>query len=201
MEKLFTPGRLALLLFTLAYTVAGCFLLYRAGNTEFLIYLIGLTPLIALGFYVHIRFELPLWMLWLISILFALHLAGGSFMWQGHVLYEWVIVSITNPAGLTIWKFDQFVHPYGAAAVAFISYTLLVARTRLTWSMAFLIAFMIANGAGALNEVIEFITKVISPESTVGGYYNTALDLTFNMLGALLGCLLGLFSIARKEKS
>jgi uncharacterized membrane protein YjdF len=198
---LFTPARLVLLVFTLGYTFAGAFYLFRHGNTEFLTYLVALTPLLFLGFWLNIRYNVPLWMLWLISILFALHLAGGTVMVGGSVLYDYVIVPIPNWTGLTLWKYDQFVHPYGAASLALISYALMARSVRLPHFVLFLLAFMVANGAGALNEVAEFATKIATPDTGVGGYYNTALDLFFNMLGAAGGALLGRLLIRRNLDS
>jgi len=37
-----------------------------------------------------------------------------------------------------------------------------------------------------LNEIVEFFATVILPETGVGGYINTSLDLVFNLLGALI---------------
>ncbi len=48
---------------------------------------------------------------------------------------------------------------------------------------------MIGMGAGALNEVIEFMAVLIFPETGVGGYYNTAGDLTANLIGSLLALI------------
>lgn len=44
-------------------------------------------------------------------------------------------------------------------------------------------------GLGALNEVIEFIITLLVPENNVGGYVNTALDLVYNMVGAVIAAL------------
>jgi uncharacterized membrane protein YjdF len=191
--NLLAPGKVALLLFTFAYVIGGAVFLLKAGNTEFLTYLIALVPLVAVAFYLQAKFELPLWMLWLVSILFALHLAGGSIYVHGDVLYNYILISIPNWTGLTIWKFDQLVHPYGAAAFALCAHYLLATRSRFARITVVLLAFLIANGFGALNEVIEFGMKILTPHTDVGGYYNTGLDLVFNMLGALIGSLLGVF--------
>ena len=44
-------------------------------------------------------------------------------------------------------------------------------------------------GLGALNEIIEFIVTVFVPENNVGGYVNTALDLVFNLIGAVIAAV------------
>jgi uncharacterized membrane protein YjdF len=47
-----------------------------------------------------------------------------------------------------------------------------------------------AMGLGALNEMIEFSAVLMVPDTNVGGYYNTALDLVFNALGAVIAMVL-----------
>ncbi|MDB5195592.1 MAG: hypothetical protein JWO84_776 [Parcubacteria group bacterium] len=197
--KAFTPARLILLFFTAVYIVAAIIYVTKEGRFEFLIYAGIFALLFLAAFYIAVKYELPIWMLWLLSILGALHLAGGWVMVKGDVLYNLVLIPIPNWTGLTIWKYDQLVHPYGAAAVALISYALLARTTPLTRTFLFAAAFMIGNGAGALNEVVEFITKITVPHTDVGGYYNTALDLFFNMLGSIIGAALGLLIIRRKS--
>jgi len=48
---------------------------------------------------------------------------------------------------------------------------------------------MAGLGVGALNEIIEFIIAQIVPETGVGGYLNTSLDLVSNLIGAILAML------------
>ncbi|MGE5541101.1 MAG: DUF2238 domain-containing protein [Bacillota bacterium] len=192
-------ARLILAAFTLVYIIMGTVIIMREGNTEFLAYMALLLILLAFGAYLVVRFDLPLWMPLLISVVGALHLAGGGLMVHGDVLYNLVLIPIPNWTGLTVWKFDQLVHPYGAFVVALITYALLARTTRLRRILLLGIAFMVANGAGALNEVVEFITKVTVPHTDVGGYYNTALDLFFNMLGAFLGSVWALVAIRTRQ--
>jgi hypothetical protein len=45
-------------------------------------------------------------------------------------------------------------------------------------------------GLGAVNEIIEFVAVLSVPDTNVGGYLNTALDLIFNALGAIVAMLL-----------
>lgn len=47
-----------------------------------------------------------------------------------------------------------------------------------------------ALGAGATNEIIEFSTVPMVPDTNFGGYFKTALDLCFNAPGAVLAVLL-----------
>ncbi len=197
--RILTPARVVLLFFTAVYVAAAIIYALKEGRLEFLIYAGVFLFGFLVAFIVSIHYELPVWMVWLLSILGALHLAGGWVLVHGDVLYNLVLIPIPNWTDLTIWKYDQLVHPYGAASVTLISYALLARTTHLSRLFLFLIAFMIGNGAGALNEVIEFITKIAIPHTDVGGYYNTALDLFFNMIGSLIGGFLGLMRIRRKS--
>ncbi|MDB5189238.1 MAG: hypothetical protein JWL82_195 [Parcubacteria group bacterium] len=189
MIRLKRLGEIILLAFTLIYVTAGTLYLVHIGNTEFLAYVVVLVAILGFAAWCYLRFGIPLWMLWLLSILGALHLAGGGLLVHGAKLYDYVLIPIPNWTGLTIWKFDQLVHPLGAIFAALITYALLARSTPLSRIMLAVIAFMVANGCGALNEVIEFITKITLPDTGVGGYYNTALDLFFNMIGAALGAI------------
>lgn len=197
--KSFTPARLVLLFFTAVYLIAATIYVLKEGSVEFLIYVAIFAVVFLVAFYVSVRYELPIWMVWLLSILGALHLAGGWVIVRGDVLYNFVLIPIPNWTGLTIWKYDQLVHPFGAAVVALISYALLERSTPLRRLTLFAAAFMIGNGGGALNEVIEFITKITIPHTDVGGYYNTALDLFFNMVGAAIGGVVGLIALRKKS--
>ena len=47
-------------------------------------------------------------------------------------------------------------------------------------------AILIGCGLGSVNEVLEFVATRISPETNVGGYVNTALDLVANLAGTVL---------------
>lgn len=41
-------------------------------------------------------------------------------------------------------------------------------------------------GFGVLNEVVEFVAVAFFGQTGVGDYWNTALDLVFNMFGAII---------------
>ena len=54
------------------------------------------------------------------------------------------------------------------------------------WGTLAVLVVLMGSGVGALNEIIEFIAVLTVPETGVGGYENTALDLCFNLLGGIL---------------
>ena len=49
-----------------------------------------------------------------------------------------------------------------------------------------IVLVMAGLGVGAFNETVEFLVNVVVPESGVGGYLNTSLDLCANSVGAIL---------------
>jgi hypothetical protein len=49
---------------------------------------------------------------------------------------------------------------------------------------------LISLGIGALNELIELIAVVfLGATEGVGGYINNALDIVFNLFGAVISCI------------
>ena len=52
-----------------------------------------------------------------------------------------------------------------------------------------IVVVMAGLGVGGLNEIIEFIATVIMPETGVGGYVNTSLDLVADLIGALIALI------------
>jgi putative membrane protein len=49
-----------------------------------------------------------------------------------------------------------------------------------------IVLVMAGLGMGALNEILEFAVSIWVPQSGVGGYVNTSLDLCANLIGAIL---------------
>lgn len=100
-----------------------------------------------------------------------------------------------------IFKFDQLVHIIGffAATLAFY-YTLkpLLNEPIKRWVPLSIILVMAGLGAGALNEIIEFTTTVLVPETGVGGYENTSLDLVADLTGAIIAMI---YIAAKDRKS
>lgn len=165
----------------------------QALNYEFLAYVvsIGLITGFLFGtlhltrFSNGILFGVTLWAL--------LHMLGGSVQTADGVLYAWQIYPFFNGGSeFYVLKFDQVVHAYlyGVVAVMFLHLLREVVGIKThVWLTAF-IAIFAAAGFATLNEIIEFAAVVVLPETGVGGYYNTMLDIIFNLLGAVVGVLL-----------
>lgn len=184
------PGERAVLWVTLAYIAAFSVWFLGRGNWEFLIYIATMAVLIGLIGANLRRAEFPPAMLWALSLWGFLHMAGGGVPVGGGVLYGAVLVPLTADGAneLTLVKYDQIVHAYGFGVTAWVLRHLMIRHfpaTFGTWTAAAYPA-LAAMGLGAVNEMIEFTAVLATPETGVGGYANTLLDLVFNALGAVL---------------
>ena len=184
-----SPVRLSILAFTVAYTIAAGFYFSSIGNAEFLGYIAVITFLVVLGGCVLTHQCVPSWLLMLLSLVGLFHLLGAAVPVNGDILYNYVPFPIENPSGLTFIKFDQIVHTYGTLVAALLMYYFLKRDTSFHWLGIAVFAILGASGIGALNEIIEFLAKMTVPDTDVGGYYNTAVDLCVNLFGAVLGTL------------
>ena len=184
-------SRLLILVFTVAYTIAAGFYFASIGNTEFLGYIAVIIFLLVLGGCVLTLQCVPSWLLMMLSLVGLFHLLGAAVPVNGDILYNYVPFPIENPSGLTFIKFDQIVHTYGTTVSALLMYYFLRRDTSFHWLGIAVFSILGASGIGALNEIIEFVAKMTVPNTDVGGYYNTAVDLCVNLFGAILGTLAG----------
>lgn len=192
-------SRRAALVFTFSYILAAGAYLISIGDTEFTRYLIIL--LIAAIFLAIYRNQLPLpvWLLWLLSITGLLHLLGGTVSVGGDVLYAYVPFHIENPFGLTILKYDQITHAFGSGVATLAVFAFLREARGISLGTIGLVAFLAALGVGAINEIIELHVKLTVPDSGVGGYYNNALDLVFNAVGAGISVAVAMRWLGKKN--
>jgi hypothetical protein len=192
---------LPILLFNAAYMLLAAIWVVSQGNSEFLAYIGLLVVLAVVVWKVHRSINIPLSLLWCLSFWGAAHLAGGLVAipetWprsgESAVLYN-----------LWLWpgwlKYDQLTHAYGFGITTWLCWRGLCSAlghmgiTPQPTLGLLTLAAAASMGFGALNEVIEFIVTLLVPDNNVGGYLNTALDLCFNMLGALAAALLIRFS-------
>jgi len=125
--------------------------------------------------------------LWGLTLWGMMHLAGGNITVGDGVLYGVEFVSLVP--NYQVIRYDQVVHLLGFGVATLVCHHLL--RPHLKehvdhWgTLSFLIVLM-GCGFGALNEIIEFLAVAVMPETGVGGYENTMLDLVFNLIGAAL---------------
>jgi len=172
-------------LFTLAYT--GGFAVYYTliRDYEFLWYIATLLLFFFLILFTIHRTGLTITVLWALSVWGLLHMMGGGVPVGDSVLYAYVVYPLYGTGESAIIKFDQIVHAYGFAVTALTLFT----TFRPHWKGSIgLLAFAVALGAmglGAVNEIVEFAAVVTIPDTGVGGYFNTGLDLVANAIGAI----------------
>jgi len=188
----FRRGEGAVAAVTVAYVVAFTAWFLIRGNYEFVVYVITMVILIALVGRSLRSAEYPLTMLWALSAWGLLHMAGGGVPVGDTVLYSAQVVPLTPENGeMTLLKYDQIVHAYGFGVTAWVLWHLMRRHYPVlegTWTIHVYPA-LAAMGLGAVNEMIEFVAVLSVPETNVGGYFNTALDLVFNAAGAVLAMI------------
>jgi hypothetical protein len=184
------PNRseIAVALFTVTYVAIFTVWFFSIGNYEFIVYVLTMVALIALIGFSLGKAEYPPAILWALSLWGLMHMAGGGVPVDGSVLYNLVLIPITEVDGSAILKYDQFVHAFGFGVTAWLLHHLLTRHFPETRGTATALTYpaLAAMGLGAVNEMIEFSAVLLVPDTNVGGYVNTALDLVFNALGAVI---------------
>jgi len=162
------------------------------GNWEFLAY-IGQVVLLLVVLMATIKKTMfPVWLLGLLSVWAALHMAGGAVVVGDGVLYAYRFFHIIGEGDSYVLRYDQVIHAYGFFTATFVAYWLLLPQLKRPFrigAVAF-IAALAGMGFGAINEVIEFGAVLAVPDNGVGGYYNTAIDLVANAIGATLAAII-----------
>ncbi len=186
--------------FTLAYVAGFAVWFLSIGNYEFIVYIVTMAALIALVGLSLRKAGYPVAMLWALTLWGLAHMAGGGVPVNGSVLYNLHLVTLVETENVSILKYDQLVHAYGFGVTAWLLWHLLVRHfpaTRHTMT-AYAYPVFASMGLGALNEMIEFTAVLLVPDTNVGGYYNTALDLVFNCSGAVIAILIVAWSERRE---
>jgi putative membrane protein len=186
------PTEWEVLAFTLAYVAGFGIWFVLIGNLEFLWYIATLLLFVVLIGTTIRRTRFPPLILWALSIWGLAHMAGGGIEVDGAVLYALKLVPIAGDGEFTILKYDQVVHFYGFAVTALVLWHLLQLHypvLRNSWTI-YVFPALASMGLGCVNELIEFAAVLSIPDTNVGGYYNTALDLLFNAAGAVTAVLL-----------
>ncbi len=183
--------QLPILFVILASLVFYTILFVKRKNYEFMIYILVIIFFAVVVALANKKLNYPNYVLWWLTIWAILHMSGGGIFVNGKKLYELMIFQIVAEP-YKIFKFDQLVHIIGffAATLAFY-YTLkpLLKEPVKRWISLSIILTMAGFGAGALNEIIEFAATVLVPETGVGGYENTSLDLVADLIGAVIAAI------------
>lgn len=130
-----------------------------------------------------------------LTIWSALHMAGGGIQIGDGVLYDLILIPLSQ--SWPVFRYDQLVHIWGFGAATVIMFDVLkttAADPRKHPVAAGIILVFAGLGVGALNEIVEFMVTLAIPNSGVGGYINTSLDLCADLIGVLLALLYIRFS-------
>ncbi|WP_295314257.1 DUF2238 domain-containing protein [Roseobacter sp.] len=183
-----TRNELGVAAFTLGYIVLFTIWFLSIGNYEFIIYVVTMLALVLLVGASLGKAAYPPSMLWALSFWGLAHMAGGGVPVGDAVLYNLELIPLISTDRLFILKYDQLVHAYGFAIAAWVLHHLLVRHFPATRGTCTALVYpaLASMGLGAVNEIIEFSAVLAVPDTNVGGYINTALDLCFNALGACI---------------
>lgn len=179
-----------LLLVNLALIIGFGSLFIARLNYEFLVYVgVIIFFLCLIGISMR-RVDYALGSLVGLTVWSALHLAGGGIAVGEGRLYDVMLIRLSET--YPIWRYDQLVHIWGFGSSTLVIHSLLADSLRKPAAHPVslgIVLVMAGLGVGALNEIVEFVVSVCIPESGVGGYVNTSLDLCANLIGAALGLL------------
>ncbi len=162
----------------------------RKRNIEFLLYVGVVTVLVGVILWKQRSIQFDRLILWGLTLWGFLHLSGGNITVGDGILYEVVLVPLIPK--YHVLRYDQLIHLIGFGVATLLCHHLLRPFLRdgiLKWGTLSFLLVLMGSGFGALNEIVEFIADETVPETYVGGYNNTMLDLVFNLFGALLAVM------------
>lgn len=168
-------------------------------NYEFILYIFVIIFFLLLISYSTKYIQYPKVVLWGLTIWSIGHMSGGGLMVKGDVLYNLILLPISET--YSILKYDQVIHAFGFGIATLVMWSAIKPYLTKPVSQSFALSLalvMTGAGLGAVNEIVEFTATIITPDTNVGGYMNTSLDLISNLIGSLLA-LLYIFFAEKKE--
>jgi len=156
------------------------------GNYEFLFYTAIMTIMIFIIMAFYDKFHFTVGTIFWLTIFIAFHIFGELVHIGSIKLYDfWLLGHFIH--------YDNLVHFSGSVFVTFFTYNFLAPHLKRTLSKNKLflgiILILIASGFGAINEIIELCAVVFLNAKGVGGYFNNAIDLVVNFLGATVASI------------
>lgn len=164
----------------MAVVIVG-FLTYGiAADSAFVNYYIPITiALVGVIWLIHrsARFSDPT--LWALALIAVGNLVGGVLLVEGQPFYEYELIGDI--------KYDKVYHAIATGVGAWASYEAIRNWVGEHRPALFLVAVMMASGAGAFVEITEYVGTLINENNVVGGYTNNMQDLVANTAGAVVG--------------
>ena len=122
-----------------------------------------------------------------LTIWSLMHMAGGGVFINNVRLYDIILIPLSQT--YPILRYDQVVHLFGFAVATLAMFDLLrplLKENPQHFVALSVVVIMAGLGVGAFNEIVEALVAAALPQSGVGGYVNTALDLISDFLGSML---------------
>ncbi len=184
---LLKKGQLPILIVNAVSLVFFSFIFLSRRNYEFIIYIGVILFFLFLILYTNNKVNYPNSALWGLTLWSIMHMAGGGIRVGEGVLYGAILLPIVGEP-YNILKYDQLVHAIGFGVATLVVYHILKPnlKEKFGWISLSIVVVMAGLGIGALNEIVEFLATVVLPETGVGGYENTGLDLVSNLIGAVV---------------
>jgi len=185
-------GQLPIFIVNLVYLSLALLVFLGRNNYEFVLYIGIIGAVLALILFTNKRVDYPNFVLWGLTLWGIMHMLGGGLLLNGGTmrLYELILIPISED--YNFFRYDQLVHIIGFGVATLVMYVLIKPNLKKKfggWSLGIVIV-MAGLGVGALNEIQEFLAVVIVPETGVGGYINTSMDLVADLVGAILAGVL-----------
>ncbi len=198
MTKFLKKGQLPILLANAGALIFFSCLFLLQQNYEFVIYVAVIVLFSAIILLTIKKAQYSNGLLWGLTLWSVMHMAGGGLFFGGTKLYEIILLPLVGEP-YNIFKYDQLVHAIGFGVATLLMFQLLkplLQKNNRKWAALSIVIVMAGLGVGALNEILEFAVTIVASSNGVGGYENTALDLVFNLFGAIVA----MFFIRKKEK-
>ncbi len=176
------------MLFTLIYILTFSYYSFLRGNIEFVFYSFLLLLLLNIGIYIHKKVQLPEFIVIGLSLFGLLHILGGNIDIKEIRLYDMEFF-------YGIIRYDNIIHVIGSSLVVLvlnvIFFFIVEKNQKIILPLYYFALFLMALGTGVLNEIIELMAVVFfNAQNQVGDYFNNAVDLVFDSVGALLAILM-----------
>jgi uncharacterized membrane protein YjdF len=179
--------RAIIFILTITYMIGFIFLGIINQNKEFLFYTLIILTLISILILNDKKLRLPSNLLAGLSFFGFIHVLGGIVYIQEVRLYDlWLLNGFI--------RYDNLVHFVGSFFSAYgIHYLISPYLTKEAKENKFIegmIIVLATLGIGAIHEIIELITVIyLQKGPEIGGYFNNALDLVYNMIGSIIAVL------------
>ncbi len=184
-------GQLPIVIANLCMLAGFGFYFISKANHEFVLYIGVIFVLMVIIALANRKVYFPNPVLWGLTLWALMHLCGGAVVVKNDVLYELILVPLSQK--YPIFRYDQFVHIIGFGVATFVMYYILRPMLKEPFNRPIslsIIIIMAGLGVGALNEIVEAIAVALVPQTGVGGYLNTSLDLIANLIGAITAAVM-----------